>query len=809
MMSNLGPGPVENWLKHSAGVFLWMLVAGVPLCFSQQAPMPDQVKNPFAGNAAAIAEGKALYNQTCQGCHGGDAQGGRGPALAGGNFSHGSQDQDIFQTIRTGIPGTMMPAFGAIPADDVWKIIAYLRSLNTNSASAGEVVAGNPAAGEAIFWGKGGCAQCHEVNERGGIMGPDLSEVGKNSPDYLKKAIMDPGADVSPRRRWFGPVAMSVTTRDGKTIEGMKKAEDNFSLILVDIHGNLRRFNRDEIADEHVLPSLMPADGKMLSADEIQNLVAYLSTLKQRDLAKTSEAKLPPGLTYERIKNAQAEPQNWLTYWGDYQGDHFSTLKQINVGNVRQLQARWATEMPPGPILEATPIVVDGTMYTTYTAEGSSGVYAIDARTGLILWRYERREKETNPYQSNPFNRGVAVLGDRVFYGTLDASLVALDARTGRSLWEVPIADTMQGYTITEAPLAIKNEVVIGVAGGEFGIRGFVDAYDAETGKRLWRFYTIPGPGQFGHDTWSGDSWKHGSGATWLTGSYDPELNLLYWTVGNPGPDLNAAVRKGDNLFTCSVLALDPATGKLKWYYQFTPNDTHDWDANEDVILANRTINGVPRKVMLQADRNGMFYVLDRTTGKLIMGKPYVNETWNGGFHPDGSPILLPHWQASPEGNLVAPALIGGTDWNNPSYDPANSMLYVAVSNGGLNGYRSAPEQYEAGREYMAGRQYFVPDQEHYGELIALNTVTWKTVWTYRLYRQSLSAGAMATSGGLVFTATGDGNLIALNSASGRALWHFHAANSIASAPISYAVDGKQYVAISAGNTVYSFALPN
>ncbi len=788
-----------------------MALAGSLQCLAQHPEMPDTVRNPFAGNAAAVAAGKALYHQTCEGCHGGDAQGGRGPALANRNFSHGGEDEDIFRTIRTGVPGTQMPSFGALPADEVWKIITYLHSLNSSGAQAHQAVPGDPAAGEALFWGKGGCGQCHEVNGRGGLMGPDLSEIGRSAPQFLKATILNPEASIPMRRRWFGPVALTVTTREGKVVEGMKQAEDNFALILTDVDGNLRRFNRDEIVEEHAESKpLMPDDyGKRLAPDEIQNLVAYLSTLKERDLTKTIEAKLPAGLTFERIKNAQAEPQNWLTYWGDYQGDHFSALSQIKPGNVSQLQARWAVQMPPGPLLEATPIVVDGTMYATYTAEGTSGVYAIDARTGLTIWKYERRQKATSPYQSNPFNRGVAVLGDRVFFGTLDAALVALDARTGRVLWEAPVADTMQGYSITEAPLAIKNEVVIGVAGGEFGIRGLVDAYDAVTGKRLWRFNTIPGPGEPGHDTWSGDSWKHGSGAAWLTGSYDPDLDMLYWTVGNPGPDLDADVRKGVNLFTCSVVALNPATGKLQWYYQFTPSDTHDWDANEDVILADRTIDGAPRKLMLQADRNGMFYVLDRATGKLVLGKPYMNQTWNGGFHADGTPILLPGWMASPEGSTVSPGMVGGTDWNNPSYDPTQSRLYVTITTGGLTGFRSAPEPYEPGRGYMGGRPFFVANQEHHGEMIAIDTETGNRVWTYRLYRESMAAGAMATSGGLVFLATGDGNLIALNSESGEPLWHFHAADAIASAPISYAVDGKQFVAIAAGNTLYSFALPD
>src|SRR6185503_2926634 len=289
------------------------------------------------------------------------------------------------------------------------------------------------------------------------------------------------------------------------------------------------------------------------------------------------------------------EPQNWLTYWGDYQGHHFSALKQVDTTNVRQLQARWAVQMPGDSMLETTPLVIDGIMYTA----GMPGqVFAIDAKTGLQIWKYQRQQKTVNPYESNRFNRGVAVLGNRVFFGTLDAALVALDSRTGLPLWETQIADTLQGYSITQALLALKDKIIVGVAGGEYGIRGFVDAYDLATGKRLWRFYAVPGPGEFGNDTWAGDSWKRGGGPTWLTGSYDPDLDIIYWGVGNPGPDMNAEVRKGDNLFTCAVLALDAATGKRKWHYQFTPNDSHDWDATEDFILVDRLFQGQNRKLL-------------------------------------------------------------------------------------------------------------------------------------------------------------------------------------------------------------------
>jgi PQQ-dependent dehydrogenase (methanol/ethanol family) len=788
--------------------FAFLLMMTSLQMFAQQADMPDVQKNPFAGNRAAATAGKTLYDQTCQACHGSDAQGGRGPSLASGNFKHGGEDNDLFRTIRTGVPGTQMPAFSLLPSDDVWRIITYVRSLNTNGAAANETVTGNVATGQKIFWGKGGCARCHEVNARGTDLGPDLSDAGKNSAAYLRGVIANPNASTGGPQRWFRPSAVTVKTRDGEEVTGMERAQDNYTLIMTDLSGKLRKFDRKDILSErNGTKSLMPDNySQMLSPSEMEDLIAYLKSLKARDLSKTIQEDVPGGLSFARLRNADAEPQNWLTYWGNYQGQHFSSLSQITPAHVNQLQARWSVPMPAGPVLEATPLVVDGTMYATYTTAESAGVYAIDAKSGLILWKYDRRQKVINPNQINPFNRGVAMLGNRLFFGTLDAALVALDARSGRILWETQVADTMTGNSITGAPLAVKDRIIVGVAGGEFGIRGFIDAYDPKTGQRLWRFNTIPGPGEFGNGTWSGESWRHGSGAAWLTGSYDPDLDVVYWTVGNPGPGYNGDVREGDNLFTCSVVALDPDTGKRKWHYQFTPGDTHDWDANEDVVLADSVIDGVKRKVMLQADRNGMFYVLDRTDGKLIFGKPYVKQTWNSGFQPDGRPILLPDWKATLKGNIVSPILVGGSNWQNPSYDPVHSMMYVVALDGGM-GYRSVPVKYEAGRQYMGGRP-FPADEPSKMALLAIDTKTGTVNWEYPTFRISMGAGALATGSGLVFLATGDGNLIALDSTTGKSLWHFQTGGTIASSPISYAIEGKQYVVISAGNALYSFALP-
>ena len=425
----------------------------------------------------------------------------------------------------------------------------------------------------------------------------------------------------------------------------------------------------------------------------------------------------------------------------------------------------------------------------------------------MQIWKYQRPQKKVNTFESNRYNRGVAVLGNRVFFGTLDAVLIALDARTGRPLWETTVADTMEGYSITVAPLAVKDKIIVGVAGGEHGIRGFLDAYDALTGKRVWRFNTTPGPGEFGNETWKGDSWKLGGAATWLTGSYDPELDTLYWTVGNPGPDMDGEVRKGDNLFSCSVVALDPATGKRKWHYQFTPNDTHDWDANQDVVLADRVIDGVKRKLLLQTNRNGIFYVLDRTNGKLIFGKPYVRQTWNAGFEADGRPKVIPDSDSSPEGRVVFPTLVGGTNWQSPSFDESTGRLYVVYADGAQRFIREK-SNYEAGKAYWGGRAMPTGEQPLSG-IKAIDTATGDVKWDYRISRGSLAAGILATASGVLFSATAEGNLIALDLKDGRPLWRMQTGATTAAAPISYMVDGKQYIAVASGAVLYSLALPD
>ena len=805
--------------------FLWLLIGSVS-CLGfllAQQDVPEAQKNPFAGSTSASEAGRKVYDGACQGCHGARAGGSdRAPAL-GGPLNHGNAEGEIFQNIRAGIRGTAMPNFAQLSTEEIWQVVSYIHSLAGPSFPV-ETVTGDVEGGRAVFEAKAKCLDCHQVNGRGTPVGPDLSGAGALSAEQLQATILNPNQPGSGGRaaaqgtrrggrggRRSGPQnsVVVVTTLDGAEYRGIRRNEDVFSLQMVDVTGKLRLFEKSQIGRITVeTKSLMPDDyASRLTAADIRNLVAYLKTLNGSNPSKVSSPIVPGEVSFDRIRNATVEPQNWLTYWGDYSGRHYSPLDQINADNVSQLQAQWAVQMPGDGIVESVPIVVDGVIYTT----GPPGeVFALDARTGRQIWKYQRPQKVVNPYESNRVNRGVAILGNRIYFGTLDAALVALDARSGALVWETQVADTMEGYSITSAPLAIKDRIVTGVAGGEYGILGFIDAYDANTGKRMWRAYTIPAPGEFGSDTWEGDSWKHGSAGTWLTGTYDPDLNTLYWPVGNPGPDANGDVRRGDNLFSCSVLALDPETGRRKWHYQFTPNDTHDWDATEDLILVDGQYGGSRRKLLLQADRNGVFYVLDRTDGKLLSATPFVRADWVSGWDNGGRPITTPNWRATPEGSTVFPALGGGTNFQAPSYSPQTGWVYFAYHDG-PGRYSAGPAPYEAGRQFWgrgSGGGSPGPTASDEQGVLAFDPQTGKAKWKFQLTQNSLTAGVLATAGGLVFAGSREGNLIALDAAHGKPLWHFGAGAEIASSPMSYAVDGRQYVAVSSAGVLYSFALP-
>ena len=508
---------------------------------------------------------------------------------------------------------------------------------------------------------------------------------------------------------------------------------------------------------------------------------------------------------YKRIADAGAEPGNWLTYSGDYQSHRFSRLAQITPANIGRLKTAWVYQFKQLGRQETSPAVVDGVMYIS---ESPTIVTALDARTGRTLWSWRRNISPlVKTIGFGRSNRGVAILDDTVYVGALDCYLVALDAKTGAVRWETKVEDNATGYAITAAPLAIDGKIIVGVSGGETGIRGFLDAYDAKTGKLAWRCWTIPGPEDPGRETWGGDSWKTGAGSTWLTGSYDHELNLLYWGTGNPGPDWNGDSRPGDNLYTCSLLAIDAATGKMKWHFQFTPHDVHDWDSNQIPVLIDANWQGRPRKLVAMANRNAFYYLLDRVTGEFLLGEPYAKQTWAKGLDAKGRPIVLPNTEPTVEGNMVWPSLQGATNWHSPSYSPLTKMFYVAAREMGAYYYKGEAE-YKPGTFFAGGGERVLDGDKAYGAVRALDVTTGKMKWEFRLQSPPW-AGVLATAGGVVFGGSNEGNFFALDAATGKPLWDFQTGGPIAANPISFLIDGKQHVAIAAGQALFVFGLPS
>jgi alcohol dehydrogenase (cytochrome c) len=507
-------------------------------------------------------------------------------------------------------------------------------------------------------------------------------------------------------------------------------------------------------------------------------------------------------VTYQRILNSSGEPGNWLTYSGNYAAHRFSSLDQINETNVGKLKPVWSFQVQSLQKFETTPLVVNGIMYIS---EPPSNVTALDIKTGRPLWRYRRTLPDDIRVCCGQVNRGVAALGDLIYVGTVDAHLLALNAKTGAVMWDTTVADYKGGYSITGAPLAVKDKIVVGMAGGEYGVRGFLDAYDAKSGKRAWRFWTIPGPGEPGNETWKGDSWKTGAAATWVTGAYDPQTNLLYWGTGNPGPDWNGDVREGDNLYSDSIIAVDADSGKLKWHFQFTPHDVHDWDATEVPVLLDSEVRGVKRKLVVFPNRNAFYYVLDRVTGEFLLGKPYAKQTWAKGLDDSGRPIRVPNTFPTHEGTPVWPAVAGASNWYSPTFNPRTGMLYVATREGG-SVYFFGDAEYKPGEQFNGGGFRNVPGEQEWGAVRALNPVTGEMKWEYKLFSPPW-AGLLSTAGNLVFGSTNEGQVFALSATTGTPLWRYQAGGAGRSNPISYSADGKQYVATTMGNSLYVFGL--
>lgn len=742
-------------------------------------------------------DGARLYSQHCAGCHGADAKGSdKAPALAGNRRVADRSTPQLRAVIREGISGRGMPPFD-LPGKDLDALAEFLHSMQGQAA--GTSPRGDVGAGERFFFGKGKCSACHMVASKGSPIGPDLSNVGsEKTPDEIASILKDPSASITP-----GYEMVAVTLKNGKTVRGFARNRNNFDIRVEDLEGNLHLLEEGQIASIHEeKESAMHA--AQASPTEMQDLIAYLSQLKGITMGALATASRAKGdIDFARILHPK--PGDWLTNSGTLNANRYSELTQINISNVSHLKPKWIFTVPlwknlvPDTSyyiqnyayfgLEVTPLVADGIMYIT----GPGSVYALDALSGREIWEYTRkRSPGVVGDAALGTNRGVAILRDKLFMATDNAHLIALNRISGKVVWEQVMPDEAQHYGSTVAPLIVKDMVVAGVAGGDWGVRGFVVAFKADTGERAWRTWTVPARGEPGIETWGPKEPVMGGGATWLTGSYDPETDTLYWPTGNPWPDSDDRDRPGDNLYTDSILALDPATGKMKWYYQFTPHDLKDQDANQPPLLVDTRYHGQDRKLMLFANRNGFFYVLDRTNGKVLLAKPFVKKlTWASGIGADGRP------QLQKEGDLSCPDT--ATNWNATAFSPKTRLYYVVAlekctaNPSGENWKKGAPRE-EPGKKYLR----------------ALDIDTGNIVWEVPQVGPAegkREAGVLATAGGLLFYGDPPGDFVAMDERNGKPLWHFPAGSENKTSAMTYLVGGKQFVAIVIGPNIICFGL--
>jgi PQQ-dependent dehydrogenase (methanol/ethanol family) len=785
----------------------------ISIASAQRAPA-----EPGALSASDRSQAISDFNGTCASCHGDNGGGGdRAPALNDNAELRALDVAGIETIISDGRRG--MPSFAHLPKDEIARLAAWIHSMNISGLQAAPPQ--QVAAGESYFFGTGGCSGCHMVHGRGGSSGPDLSAIAARSTrPELEKWLDDPTAQMGRKANPSCPgfafcpdfqwAIQDITLKTGEKLRGFARRQTEREIALQTLDGKFRMLDMPQIASiVQEKQSYMPVFHG--SADERRDILAYLGTL----------GGVQPGpLTHPVAPVSQADidaimhpaPGNWVTYNGRRDGNHYSPLAQINTGNVKQLQPQWSF-VPGGVGLEGEPIVMNGIMYVT----GGPQVCALDARTGLRIWcvprtnglgvqaQVSRKVPQRKNKSSAPVgpNRGVGILGDRLFYTSDDASIVCLNRLTGAVMWTRPLAEPgAKGRLYTSASVMVVGDLVItGIAGGDGPMRGFIVAYHADTGKQAWRFYTIPKPGEPLAKTWKGRALPTGGGATWETGSYDPETGTLFWAVGNPYPDTDPSERGGTNLYTNSVVALDAATGHLKWSYQFTPYDTHDWDATEPMILVDTMWKGKPRKLLMTAQRSGVFYVLDRTNGEFLLAKPFVKKfTWADGFDPKtGAPHFVAGNTPTVEGTKTCPGVRGATNWYPTAFDPQTKLFYVmAAEDCGI--YRSK------GRIYGNN-----PDPSDPGLRLvrALNIETGDVVWEKPMPgpQETDYSGVLATAGGLVFHGEVGGDFAAVDAKTGKTLYTFRTNDSWRATPMTYTVDGRQYVAGMDGQILWSFAL--
>lgn len=794
-------------MKTKKTILTLLLLLAVAGYLIQRATATNKAaaQSPQASDPKAIEAGRQHFEARCAACHGADAKGGeRGPDIISTGPARRRSADELAELIRKGIPAGGMPAF-PLPEQEMRELVAFLRSLSAPAAE--NAATGDVAAGEAFFFGQGNCSACHTVKGRGAVRGPDLSDLGaRRTLAEIEQSLRTPSASLT---SGFGVV--SVRLHDGRLLRGFARNESNYDLQLQTLDGKFHLLQRQELAElTYETASLMPP--LKATPEELRNLLAYLSRLAgaavsaelgklaSNSVSGTSEGGIP--------FTAIAAPTlgDWPTYHGQLSGNRHSPLRQIHTGNVAQLAPKWTFSIPNARRLQVTPVVVDGVMYVT----AANQAYALDARSGRTIWRYQRPlTRGLVGDAASGINRGVAVLGDKVFMVTDHAHLIALHRLTGALLWDVEMADYREHYGATSAPLVVKDLVISGISGGDEGARGFLAAYKASTGERMWRFWTIPAPGEPLSETWVGKALPHGCATTWLTGTYDAQANLLYWTTGNPCPDYNGDERKGDNLYSDSVLALEPETGKLRWYYQYTPHDLHDWDAQQTPLLVDAEFQGRQRRLLMQANRNGFFYVLDRLTGELLLAKPFVEQlTWASGIGADGRPQLLSNSAPTPVGAKACPAVEGATNWMSTAYNPETGLFYVMALEKCVL-YSKSPAPWEQGKSFYGGGTREVPGEPGKKYLRALDVQTGKIAWQYAQTGPANSWGrVLSTAGGLVFFGDDSGAFAAVEAKSGKPLWYFHTNELWKASPMTYTTAGKQYVAVAAGANILAFGLP-
>ncbi len=752
----------------------------------------------LAAGLAWSQEPRENFGKQCGVCHGDGHGTERGPNLVGNRRLRALSPNELRDVIRNGVPARGMPAFD-LPATELDGLTAWVRGMNAPASQAS--VPGDRAAGERYFFGNGGCAGCHMVFGRGKAAGPDLSATGRDlTVTEIEEAVEKPSQTVR-----AGYQVVNVKLRNGRAVRGFARNRNRYNLQVQDFGGRFHLIDvseTSEIKDEPGSP--MPAP--KCSREECRDVITYLSslagaTIERRAAPLTSEG----GPSFDAIAHPKAG--DWPSYHGDIGGNRHSPLTQINAANVKDLALQWVFPINHF-VVQSTPVVVDGVMFVT----GPNHVFALDARAGRTIWHYQRpRSTEIRGDPAKGTNRGVAILGDRVFLVTDNAHLLALHRVTGQLLWETDIVEGLDHNNTgnTSAPLVVNDMVVAGISGGDLGMRGFLSAFKVSTGERVWRFFTVPKPGEpLANESWKGAALARygGGGGTWMTGTFDPETQTIFWGVGNPYPAYEGAERQGDNLYSASVLALAPETGALKWHYQFTPHDLYDWDGGQTPMVVNRRFGGQERKLLIQANRNGFFYVLDRTNGKMLLGEKFVDRlTWATGIGKDGRPILIPGMEPTPEGKKVCPSVLGATNWPSVAHNPATGLFYLMAREAcGIyrtaGGWNPKPIPLEPGQMFLR----------------ALDVETGKRVWELPMIGSADSwGGVLSTAGGVIFFGEDSGAFGAADARTGKDLWHVQTnasaelgdGHSWRASPMTYLAGGKQYVAVAAGPNILVFGL--